>query len=120
MHQTRSKRSTGFPHSYVLLAATGINILAGCVRDAEGGPRVHTIAIRGFEYAPVNITVEVGDTIVWTNEDLVPHTATATGRGLDTGSIAPAASERYVAEERGTYGYDCTFHPGMKGTLVVQ
>jgi plastocyanin len=64
--------------------------------------------------------VRAGDTVVWTNEDVVPHTATAKGKGLDSGSIGAKQSWRYTASEKGTYAYDCTFHPNMKGTLVVR
>jgi plastocyanin len=95
-------------------------MLSACAQDAEREARTHTVAIRGFQYAPASITVEPGDTVVWHNQDVVPHTATAKGKGLDTGAIAANGSGQHVAKKKGTYAYDCTFHPTMKGTLVVQ
>jgi plastocyanin len=95
-------------------------MLSACAQDVEREARTHTVAIRGFQYAPESITVELGDTVVWRNQDIVPHTATAKAKGLDTGSIGANTSGQYVAKAKGTYTYDCTFHPTMKGTLVVR
>lgn len=46
------------------------------------------------------LTVRAGDVMVWKNEDVVPHTATA--KGLDTGTIAAGESRRYTAQPKGT------------------
>jgi plastocyanin len=63
--------------------------------------------------------VKAGDRIVWENADLVPHTATAPGR-FDSGAIAPGQRWSQAAPPPGRYGYVCTFHRGMRATLVVQ
>lgn len=84
-------------------------------------PKARTVAIRAFQYQPASVTVQVGDTVTWTNDDLVPHTATATkGKRFNSGSIDAKQAWRYVAKQKGTYPYECTFHPTMKGTLVVR
>lgn len=62
----------------------------------------------------------VGDTIVWINEDLVPHTATAADSAWDTGSIGAKESGRVVVERKGRHTYVCAFHPNMKAELTVQ
>lgn len=103
----------------VLFLAASLALGVAC-GSAETKPKTHTVAIRGFQYAPPTLTVRVGDTVVWKNADVVPHTATAKGKGLDTGAIAANGSGQYVAKKKGTYAYDCTFHPTMRGTLVVQ
>ena len=120
MQQTKPRQSIGSPRSYALIAVLGTSMLSACAQDAERDARTHTVAIQGFQYAPTSITVALGDTVVWQNQDIVPHTATANGRGLDTGSIGPNASRQYLANTKGTYEYDCTFHPTMKGTLVIR
>jgi plastocyanin len=103
-----------------VLAAALMVVLAHGVGRADSKPETHSIAIRGFQYLPAKLVVQQGDTVVWTNEDIVPHTATAQGKGLDSGSIGTKQSWRYTADRQGTYSYDCTFHPNMKGTLVVR
>ena len=83
-------------------------------------PRTHIVAIRGMNYALPSLTVNVGDTVVWKNEDTVPHTATDRGKSFDSGSIASGASWSYVVKKKGTYSYYCTFHPNMNSKLIVR
>ena len=79
----------------------------------------HTITIEGMKFSPATVTVKAGDRIVWNNKDVVPHTATAKG-AFDSGSIAVGKSWSHAAPKPGKYDYVCTFHPGMKATLVVK
>ena len=78
-----------------------------------------TVTIEGMKFSPETVTVKAGDRSVWNNKDVVPHTATAKGV-FDSGSIAVGKSWSHVAPKPGRYEYVCTFHPGMKATLVVQ
>ncbi len=92
----------------------------GQAEAAERRPVSHHLVIRGFQYEPPTLRVAVGDTLVWRNEDVVPHTATAAAGEWDSGNLGSGASWRWVASEPGTHAYLCTFHPGMKGTVEVQ
>ncbi len=92
-----------------------------CTTNESSSGRTVPVPIRGFQYTPSVLSAQVGDTVVWTNEDIVPHTVTGTDGPLDSGPIAPNASWRYVAVSKGTaYSYLCTFHPSMRGTLRVE
>ena len=71
-------------------------------------------------YAPAELTVAVGDTVVWANHDIVPHTVTADTRQFDSGSVSPSAEWSLVVRDRGRIPYRCTFHPTMKAVLVVK
>ena len=77
------------------------------------------IDISNFKFVPSPDTVAVGDTLVWTNHDILPHNVTA-GTRLDSGSIDAGKSWRHVFRHRGTVEYHCRFHPTMVGTLVVR
>jgi len=72
-----------------------------------------------MKYAPENLTVKRGDTVVWINEDPFPHTITAKGV-FDSHDIAASRSWRYRARMAGEFAYLCTLHAGMKGTLKVE
>ena len=79
------------------------------------------VDIRNFAYSPDVIEIAAGDTVTWTNQDQVPHTATGEDRDvLQSGTIAPGASFSQVFPETGEFGYFCEFHPNMSGTIVVQ
>jgi plastocyanin len=92
-------------------------LAAACGRG--DAPRAHAVEIRGFAYAPDTVVAAPGDTVAWTNADVVPHTATVVGR-WDTGQIGARGSGRVVAGGAGTYPYVCAYHPTMRGTLVVR
>jgi plastocyanin len=89
--------------------------VAGCGRR----PATREIAIRAFAFAPAVDTVAVGDTVVWSNHDVVPHTATSRAGRFDSGSIDAGHAWSYVTGVPGTFEYECTLHPTMRGTLLV-
>jgi len=78
-----------------------------------------TVAIDGTAYVQPTLTVARGTAVTWENRDPFPHTVTSAGH-FDSGSIAAGAHWRYVATKPGTFEYICTFHPNMKGRLVVE
>ena len=109
-----------------LIAAAGFPSLASASRSAGPGSapqKMVTVVIRAFKFEPATVTVNVGDIVEWKNDDIVPHTATADGEAqkpvFDSGTIQTGATWRYVARNKGTYNYTCTFHPNMKGELII-
>jgi len=83
-------------------------------------PVTHTIIIEATAFSPPALVVRQGDTVVWTNKDPFPHTATAADGAFDSKMILPGKSWRYVARKSGLHPYTCTFHPTMKGSLTVE
>ncbi len=84
-------------------------------------PATHIVEIRGMEFHPAVLTLAVGDTVIWINHDIVPHTATARGHAKwDTGQLLQGQTGRYIARSRGTARYACTLHPTMHGSLIVR
>lgn len=75
--------------------------------------------MKGFAFVPERVELAVGDTVVWINRDIVPHTATEKDSVWDSGSIAPQQRWSLVPSNTGRQNYICTFHPTMTGTLVV-
>lgn len=72
-------------------------------------------------FQPRVLELQRGDTVVWINRDLVPHTATAERKpAWTTGSLAQDQSGQYVARQTGEVPYFCEFHPVMKGTLIIR
>lgn len=82
-------------------------------------PETHTIAIADMRFQPETLTVNPCDSIVWVNQDMFPHTATAE-RGFDSKGIDAGKSWQHTAGASGTFPYVCTYHPTMKGTLQVR
>jgi plastocyanin len=89
--------------------------------SAIAAPQTHTVVIEGMRFHPETLTLQPGDRVVWVNQDVVPHTATAAdNKAFDSRSIAPKASWTYRPRKAGTIAYVCSLHPTMKGTLVVR
>lgn len=83
-------------------------------------PQRHLVTIRGMAFQPAVLEAAPGDTIVWINRDLVPHTATVEGsNGWDTGILATGDSARYVPLRPGAWAYGCRLHPTMQARLLV-
>ena len=78
------------------------------------------VTIQGFAFSPTPLTVQVGDTVTWTNMDTAPHNATADNGGFKTADMQQGQSATITATTPGTYTYICTIHPRMMGTLIVQ
>ena len=78
-----------------------------------------TVTIEDFAFSPKSITVDVGDTVTWRNNDDVAHSATAEDGSFDTGTFGNGASRSETFDTAGTFQYICTPHPFMKGTIKV-
>ena len=74
----------------------------------------------GIKFQPDALTVAVGDSVEWKNNDIVPHNVVAADKSFNSGTIAPGGSWKFVAKKAGTFPYICTLHPNMKAKLVVQ
>jgi plastocyanin len=100
-----------------LAAAAALAVAASAALAASA---TREIVMEAVAFKPASITVNAGDTIQWVNRDAFPHTATANDKRFDSGEIAPGATWKLVAKEKGTFAYLCAYHPTMKGTLVVR
>ena len=78
------------------------------------------VTISDFQFAPASVTIDVGDTVTWTNEGPTPHSATADDRSFDTGIFEAGRSRSHTFDEAGTFAYFCTPHPNMRGTVTVR
>lgn len=97
-------------------ACAMIFLIVGAANAAD-----RAVTIDGFAFKPDSVTVTVGDTVTWTNQDGVPHTATADDGAWNAGSIAGDGGTASVTfSAAGTFAYHCNFHGGMSGSIVVE
>ena len=81
-----------------------------------------TVSIKDFAFAPASLTVKVGDTVTWTNDDDSAHTATSDDKvtpEFDAGDIEASKTGTVTFDKAGTFAYHCDFHASMTGTIVV-
>jgi plastocyanin len=78
------------------------------------------VKIDNFSFGPQTVTVPVGATVTWTNQDDIPHTVVSTD-GVFKSKVRDT-DERfsYTFTKPGTYSYFCSVHPKMTGQVVVK
>jgi plastocyanin len=86
-----------------------------------GGGGGAEVSMEEIAFVPAELTVSVGDTVTWTNNDSVPHDVTADSFSSgEPGGMAGGDTFEHTFDEAGTFDYVCTVHPGMEGTVVVE
>jgi plastocyanin len=66
------------------------------------------------------VEVAPGSNVVFINEDDAPHTVEFEAAGLADSDILEAGDRHTVMfEGSGTFGYECSLHPDMTGTITV-
>jgi amicyanin len=103
----------------LLLAAAAAALLVASVAIAPARGATHAVAIAEFAFSPATLTITAGDTVTWTNEDAIAHTATSINGGFDSGDLEQGESYAVTFTTPGTYDYLCTPHPSMTGRIVV-
>ncbi|MBI5388645.1 MAG: CHRD domain-containing protein [Verrucomicrobia bacterium] len=101
-------------------------LLAGvCLLAASETTRVRAatvdVMIVGFAYDPPTVTVNVGDTVRWTQIDTIAHTVTSdTGAWPSSPLLSVNQTFSLTFTTAGSYPYHCAPHPFMTGTVNVQ
>jgi len=88
--------------------------------SANSNPRTHTVEIKNFAFMPADLTISVGDTVVWVNKDNVVHTVTASNGEFDSSLLRTDKEFSHTFNKIGSYAYICTPHPSMKGSVKVR
>ena len=91
--------------------------MPGSPASPEGATR--PILMKGIAYEPKQVTVHVGDTVEWANQDIVAHTATARDKSWDV-NVLPGKNGRMVMKMPGQFDYICRYHPNMTGSITVE
>lgn len=79
----------------------------------------HEVVMKDIAFVPKQISVEVGDTITWRNEDSVDHNAIANDDSFSTENFGQGETASATIDHSGTIPYICSLHAGMKGTITA-
>ena len=72
-------------------------------------------------YVPRDIVIVLGfnDTVRWTNDDTSAHTVTSLGN-FDSLNLNLGDTWTHTFTQSGTFNYVCSYHPWMKGSIIVK
>jgi plastocyanin len=89
---------------------------------AGGSPAAssQSVTIQNLSFQPNALTVPVGTTVTWTNNDSTQHTVTADDGSFDSGVLQQGATFSQTFTTAGTFSYHCNIHSTMRGTITVQ
>ena len=108
----------------LLAACGGGNSPPAAATSAPANPSTgggtQEVKIVNFTFTPGTITVAVGTTVKWTNQDPTVHTVTADDGSFDSGQMGQGATFSFTFKKAGTFSYKCSNHPEMLGKVVVQ
>lgn len=133
----------------LLLSMLALGLVAGCGgdddEDSGGGAAATTeqpadtgaaektkpagdsveVGMKNIQFNPASVTVKVGGTVKWTNNESISHDVTKEGGpGPDfssgKGNMMQDDTYEQTFKEAGTVNYVCTIHPNMTGKVIVE
>jgi plastocyanin len=78
------------------------------------------VSITNRRYVLNRVTVDVGETVFWGNNDQEAHTVTSNTDAWDELPLGTNGSGDVTFDEAGTFLYHCELHPNMTGRVTVQ
>jgi plastocyanin len=110
-------------------AVLGLAAAFGVAVSGTSGTGTTGVTIADNAFAPADLTVQVGTTVIWTHQGADTHTVTADSGSFNSGSDPSEwleAGDQYSVNfgQPGTFAYYCLIHggpggTGMSGTITV-
>ena len=105
---------------YDSLRAFAAGVAACCiVYGALAASGETHLAIDNFTFNPETVTIQVGTTIVWENNDDIPHSIVETTGKFHSAALDTEDKFSFTFNQAGTFSYFCGLHPRMTGKIVV-
>jgi plastocyanin len=97
----------------VFTVATALPAASAHVAETE-------VKIDNFAFAPQRVVVKAGTTVIWINDDDIPHTVASSARLFKSNALDTKDKFSFTFTTAGAYEYFCSLHPHMTGTIVVE
>ena len=88
----------------LLLAAAALLAIVPVARAEDA-----TVKIDNFTFNPPQLTVKAGTTVVWRNEDDIPHRIASAERKFQSKTLDTDDAYSFTFSDPGTYGYSVRF-----------
>lgn len=112
----RQRRSFGY-RVLAVTTASALTMLGVALTGPTASAESADVSMQNLQYVPNEVTIEVGDSVTWTNNGTEPHSAD--GQGWQSPEIPPGGSFTRTFDSAGTYEVQCRFHPDMTMTVEV-
>ncbi len=118
---TRPFKMLTFQAATLVASALMLSTVSVMTKAAPApAPATARVQIGNFTFNAAVTTVKLGTTVTWTNGDDIPHTVVSKdgvfkSKVLDTGDRFS-----FTFAKPGQFGYFCSIHPHMTGTIIVK
>jgi len=85
---------------------------------SSAAPASVSVSMANLAFVPADITVAVGGTVTFTNDDSVAHVVA--GDTWSSGNMEPGASFAQTFSTAGSFPIACTIHPSMTANVTVE
>ncbi|HXF14961.1 MAG TPA: cupredoxin family copper-binding protein [Terriglobales bacterium] len=112
-----------FLSAVALVLAVGLaSVLVLHPTMAKGETAASPLEVRvdNFTFGPATLTVPVNSMVTWLNKDDLPHVIASNDGVFKSKALDTDDKFSYTFSKAGTYGYFCSIHPKMVGTIVVK
>jgi amicyanin len=107
--------------SFRLRGLAAAAIFASLAVGAHAAPAPVTVKISNFTFDAPVVTVPVGTTVTWVNDDDIPHTVVSDDRKAFRSRVMDTDDRfSFTFGTPGTFNYFCSIHPHMTGKVVVK
>ncbi|MEV0218600.1 cupredoxin family copper-binding protein [Streptomyces sp. NPDC050704] len=106
----------------IAVLALLVPVLLLWAAPGKASAATYRVAMKGYAFGPATLTVPVGSTVTWTNQDTAPHDVKTTSGPVSIHSpmLEKGQSWSFTFTTAGSYGYYCTVHPDMTARIMVQ
>jgi plastocyanin len=97
-------------------------LLLALLGSGQVGAETIHVDIQKFKFIPQQLTVAVGDTVIWTNKEKRQyHSVWFKGAGdPEPDYFFPDETYQRTFSQVGTFNYECGPHPKMTGIITVK
>jgi plastocyanin len=95
-------------------------IALGCSANSHGADAAETvITIKDFSFMPPVVSIPVGSTVTWINQDDEPHTVVAGDALFRSPALDTGESFSFTFSSPGKVEYLCSIHAQMSGRILI-
>ena len=116
---TRTIKLLSFQAAVLASSALAIVTVASVTR-AAASPAAAAVRIDNFTFKDPVVTVKPGTTVTWTNGDDIPHTVVSKDGAFKSKVLDTGDRFSFTFAKPGKFGYYCSLHPHMTGTIIVR
>jgi plastocyanin len=103
----------------IRLALIVASLSAAAIGTADALAGEQLVRIGNFAFSPQNVTVAVGTTVTFLNDDDMVHTIVAENGSFRSKALDTGDKYSFTFDKAGDYAFVCGLHPFMHGKIAV-